>query len=60
MGGRQRSTMILCPPEIRGKEKHPSLGERFDGDAFSEEKVRFKTESEGLRPEGDRGLGEEE
>jgi hypothetical protein len=52
--------MILCPPEIRGKEKHPSLGERFDGDAFSEEKVRFKTESEGLKPEGDRGLGEEE
>lgn len=52
--------MILCLFEIRGKEKYSSLGERFDGDVFSEEKVRFKIESEGLKFEGDRGLGEEE
>lgn len=52
------SKMIPCPPEIRGKEKHPSLGERFGGDAFSEEGW-FKTESKGLKPKGDMRLRKE-
>lgn len=52
------SKTMPWPPEIRGKEKHPSLGERFAGDEFSE-KVRFKPESKGLKPEGDTGLRKE-
>lgn len=41
------------------KRGTPSLGERFGGDAFSEEKIWFKLEGKVLKPEGDTGLGKE-